>query len=176
MKCTNCNTENLLKACYCKECGQRFTKEEKQAAYDKTVFGIIDRIENLWGYLNLDFITGSRWFQLATIGVLAVYMAFVLITNGSKMKIMDSPDYDVAYLTDTKVWCISTGLDYVNVELYIPGKAETVDVITVDSSNVLVSQDTYSVEDSIVLMQNENLRYIVQAADKQMEVFVVTDN
>lgn len=173
MKCTNCNTENLLKACYCKECGTPFTSEQKQAAYDKTVFGIIDRIENLWGCLNLDFITGSRWFQLATIGVLAVYMAFVLITNGNQMKIMDSSQYDVTYLTDTKAWCLTTDREAVTVDLYIPGKAETVDVITVDSSNVFVSQDTYSMEDSIVLMQSENLHYIVQAADRQLEVFLV---
>ena len=173
MKCTNCNTENLLKACYCKECGTQFTDEQKEAAYNKTVFGIIDRIESLWGNLHLDFITGSRWFQLATIGVLAVYMAFVLITNGNQMKIVDSADYDVTYLTDTKAWCLTTDLDAVTVELYIPGKTETVDIITVDSNNIFVTQNTYSTDSSIVLMQNDNLHYIVQAADRQLEVYLV---
>ena len=173
MKCSKCNTENLLKACYCKECGQQFTEKQKQEAYNTTVFGLIDRIENIWGYLNLDFITGSKWFRGAVLAVLAVYVAFVMVTNGSKMKIMDSADYDVTYLTDTKVWCLSTELDNVTVELYIPGKTETVDVIAVGENNAFVSQNTYSVEQPIVLLKDENLHYIVQTADKQMEVYLV---
>ena len=173
MKCNNCNTENMLKACYCKECGQQFTQQEKEAAYNKTVFGIVDRICDIWGYLSLDFITGSRWFRGAVLAVLALYAGFVMITNGNKMKIMDSPAYDVAYLTDTKAWCVSSPQDEVTVELYIPGKAETVDVTALDGSNQTVFCSTYSAEDTILLSNTENLHYIIQAEDKQLEVYLV---
>lgn len=173
MKCNNCNTENMLKACYCKECGQQFTQQEKDAAYNKTVFGVVDRISDIWGYLSLDFITGSRWFRGLVLVVLALYMGFVMISNGNKMKIMDSADYDVTYLTDTKVWCLSAQQETVTVDLYIPGKAETVDVITLNQNNETVSYGTYSAEDTILLSNTENQHYIIQAEDKQLEVYLV---
>ena len=173
MKCSNCNTENMLKAGYCKECGQQFTQQEKDAAYNKTVFGFVDRLENIWGYLSLDFITGSRWFRAAVLVVLAVYAGFVMTANGNKMKIMDSDSYDVTYLTDTKAWCLSTQQESVTVELYIPGKTDTVEVIALNQNNETVFCNTYNVEDAILLSNTENQHYIIQAEDKQLEVYLV---
>ena len=49
MLCKKCNTENLLKADYCQSCGNIFTQEEKDAAYEKTIFGKYEKVEE---YLN----------------------------------------------------------------------------------------------------------------------------
>ena len=45
MFCKKCNTENLMKAEYCQACGNQFTPEEKNAAYEKTIFGKFEKLE-----------------------------------------------------------------------------------------------------------------------------------
>ena len=43
MKCTNCNTENLRKANYCRNCGKAFTQQEKGEAHKRSVVGKLEK-------------------------------------------------------------------------------------------------------------------------------------
>ena len=45
MKCKNCGKENLIKAQYCQDCGQPFTDQERQTAYDQTFWGKLDKLK-----------------------------------------------------------------------------------------------------------------------------------
>ena len=67
MKCTNCNTENLRKANYCKNCGQAFTQQEKDEARRRSVVGRLEKAEEVKGkadklkdILSLNFITDNE--------------------------------------------------------------------------------------------------------------------
>ena len=48
MICKNCNTENIIKAKFCQHCGSAFTDEQREEAYDRTIFGMIDKLEGLY--------------------------------------------------------------------------------------------------------------------------------
>ena len=37
MKCHKCKSENILKANFCQECGEKFTSKEKEEAYKREV-------------------------------------------------------------------------------------------------------------------------------------------
>ena len=66
MKCKNCNTDNLLKANYCKHCGTAFTQQEKDDARKASVVGRLEQAEELKGkadkisdILSMKFITDN---------------------------------------------------------------------------------------------------------------------
>ena len=50
MKCLKCGYENPITAEYCHMCGTAFTEQQRQEAYDRTIFGKLDRLENLKGW------------------------------------------------------------------------------------------------------------------------------
>ena len=50
MKCMKCGYENPTTAEYCHMCGTAFTEQQRQEAYDRTIFGKLDRLENLKGW------------------------------------------------------------------------------------------------------------------------------
>ena len=63
MICKECGTKNITKAQFCVHCGSAFTDEERQKAYDRTIFGKIEKLEKWKGYITLDFITGHPVFK-----------------------------------------------------------------------------------------------------------------
>ena len=67
MICKNCQTKNIKKAQFCRHCGEAFTDEQRQEAYDRTIFGKIEKLEKWKGYVTLDFITGATLIAVASI-------------------------------------------------------------------------------------------------------------
>ena len=86
MICKNCNSENLLKADYCRSCGSPFTQEEKEAARSKTLVGVLEKAEDLKDkadkisdILSLKFITDNVFVRLA---LLVLPFIFTMLTTG----------------------------------------------------------------------------------------------
>ena len=50
MKCKHCKTKNITKAHYCKHCGSPFIQEDRDKAYNRTIFGILTNIRKLKSY------------------------------------------------------------------------------------------------------------------------------
>jgi len=175
MKCKNCKTENIMKADYCKACGHQFTEKEKKKAYNRTVFGIIDNVLNLKSYITFDFITGNRWFKVASLLFLILYSVLVLKLNGSQIRILDSRDYDVEYNKTTKEYFLVTDEKQIGLNLYIPEKTDKVNLITVDSNDKLINEKEYSIDENIMLLYNDKEHYIIQSGRQELELYVIME-
>ena len=161
MICKNCNSKNLYKAHYCQNCGYAFTDEDREEAYSKTVYGLFNKLEDLYNTLTLDKITGSIVFKILSIVCVLVIGLFGVITNGNEMKILESEQYEVQYNTKTEEYYLLSELDEIGVSLYLPKEAEVLRVVELDSDNQQVNEDVYTMEDSIVLEQTSNKYEVV---------------
>lgn len=97
MQCRKCGNENIGSANYCRSCGQPFSEEERKAAYDKTIFGKLDKLEDLKGWLDFSKITGNRIVRAAFLICLLALVVFNVSRNGTHLAIGSSEDYTVAY-------------------------------------------------------------------------------
>ena len=172
MYCKKCWQRNIIKAEYCRGCGEPFTDEQREAAYNKTVFGWIDKFLELKAWTTLDPITGSKWFRIAVLAGIALYALAVLLVNGTHMRIMNSPDYDVQLNTSTGIYTLETETPTVALRLYLPQKVESYDVLTVTTDGQLLEQLTLDPEESPVLMYQPGTHYVVQTHNEHLQLQV----
>lgn len=125
MICKNCQTKNIQKAQFCSHCGKAFTDEQRQQAYDRTIFGKIEKLEKWKGYITLDFITGHPVFKTLVLVAILVWGLLLGRANGSQMLIMESETYRVQQHATTGEYYVLTEQDRVSVSLYLPRKAES---------------------------------------------------
>lgn len=172
MKCTNCNTENLRKANYCKNCGQAFTQREKDAAHKQSVVGKLEKAEEVKGkadkvkdILSLSFITDNVWVRLALI-VLPFVFSLVIgggAKGGDTMKIRDNGQYDVYYNTTTQEYFVEIDSGSVNLSLYVPKGTQQINVYFKESTDYEYQSGSYGLEDAIVVNENTNGYYTIEA-------------
>lgn len=172
MKCTNCNTENLMKANYCKNCGQAFTQQEKDAARKTSVVGKLEKAEEVKGkadkigdILSMKFITDNIFVRIAII--VAPFILSLVIGGGSSsgntMKIRDSGEYDVYYNTTTQEYFVEMDGSSVNLMLYVPKDTQQINVYFTESGGYEYQSGSYSVEDAITVNENSNGYYTIEA-------------
>ncbi len=179
MLCKKCNTENLLKADYCQACGNKFTQEEKDDAYGKTIFGKFEKLEEYISYLKpVELIKGNKFFRIGVLVVIVLYSLFVLKTNGNNLRIEESSNYEVLMNKDTQAYFLVSETASVNVDLHIPRKAESLTVYNVDNNGEILYSENYALESGLSLAVSEDYHYVIQAnfeKDVQsIEVYVVT--
>lgn len=172
MKCTNCNTENLRKANYCKNCGQAFTQREKDAAHSQSVVGKLEKVEEVKGkadkvkdILSLSFITDNVWVRLALI-VLPFVFSLVVgggAKGGDTMKIRDNGQYDVYYNTTTQEYFVEIDSGSVNLSLYVPKGTQQINVYFKESAGYEYQSGSYGLEDAITVNENTNGYYTIEA-------------
>ncbi|MBE6866191.1 MAG: zinc ribbon domain-containing protein [Ruminococcaceae bacterium] len=172
MKCTNCNTENLRKANYCKNCGQAFTQREKDAAHKQSVVGKLEKAEEIKGkadkvkdILSLSFITDNVWVRLALI-VLPFVFSLVIgsgAKGGDTMKIRDNGQYDVYYNTTTQEYFVEIDSGSVNLSLYVPKGTQQINVYFRETTGYEYQSGSYSLEDAITVNENTNGYYTIEA-------------
>ena len=172
MKCTNCNTENLRKANYCKNCGQAFTQQEKDEAHKRSVVGKLEKAEEVKGkadklkdILSLNFITDNVWVRLALI-VLPFMFSLVVgggVKGGDKIKIRDSNLYDVYYNTTTQEYFVDIDSGSVNLALYVPNGTQQINVYFKETTGYEYQSGSYGLEDAITVQENTNGYYTIEA-------------
>ena len=140
MICRNCQTKNIIKAQYCRHCGDAFTDEQRQEAYDRTIFGKIDKLEQWKGYLTLEFITGNPIFKTVVLVAILLWGFYLGRTNGERMLIMESDAYRVQQHVTTGEYYVLTDQDSVSVSLYLPRQAEEVQLQGIVDGEVVGEQ------------------------------------
>ena len=70
MICPNCSGKNNPSANFCRYCGYAFSEEERQASYNETVYGKIDKARKAADIVTLKVITDSIWFRILSIAVI----------------------------------------------------------------------------------------------------------
>ena len=146
MICKNCQTKNITKAQFCKHCGEAFTDEQRQQAYDRTIYGKIEKLEKWKGYVTLDFITGHPIFKTIVLVAILVWGLLLGRTNGNQMLILESEAYQVQQHISTGDYYVLTEQDSVSVSLYIPRQAETLLLQAVIDGQVAMEQ-TFTAEE-----------------------------
>ncbi len=104
MKCSKCKTDNAIKANYCKKCAKKFTKKEKEKAYQKTIYGKIDLFEKWYNRFTLTVILDHWIFKTLVIIFILSFGILFCLENGTHLKILGNDMYDIYYTKDNKAY------------------------------------------------------------------------
>ncbi|MDO4978881.1 MAG: hypothetical protein Q4E47_01850 [Candidatus Saccharibacteria bacterium] len=173
LKCAKCEFENRVTANYCYKCGKKFTKKEKEEAYEGTLTGKIDTADT---FLNKLDIRNHILFKIATVLVILASGFWYAIAYGLKFRILESNIYSIQYYEPAQEYYLLTDEDAIDVGLYIPGREQSVKVALVNQNNELISEKEISSEDSVRLNSNiEGHYYILTHGDEQLKVIVARE-
>lgn len=163
MRCNHCGHKNLYKANYCEKCGYKFDENYKTKAYDKTVYGLINKIEDIYSWLSLDKIFGNTYLKIFILLIVLFSTCSKIIENGNDFIIKENDSYIVQYnKTEDKYYIISNEY-YINLSLYIPKKTESIVVNEYNIDNVMQNSSDYTIEDSIVLLNEQDKYYVIES-------------
>ena len=161
MICKECQAKNITKAQFCQHCGSAFTDEDRQNAYDRTIFGMIDKLEEWKGYATLEFITGHPVFKTAVLVLILLWGLWLGRSNGNAMTILEGDTYRVQQNTDNGDYYILTEENQVPLNLYLPRQADL--TLQVWNADTMESQYTFAVEDEILLEVDTSMFFIIEA-------------
>ncbi len=154
MICTKCGKDNLIKANYCAQCGHAFSRQEKEAAYNQTIYGKLDRFDEVKSWVTLKKITGNFFVRLLVLACIAA-IGFLTHTNrGTEMKLLESNEYAIDWNSSRNEYYLYSDLDQVHLKLYLPGKPESIGVDVLDAEGNVISSETYSTDTEPVLEKN----------------------
>ena len=162
MRCKKCGFENPIKANYCRSCGAPFSEEDQRAAYDKTIFGKLDQIEKVKGWLDLSKITGNVFFRIAVLTVLAVLVIVNVQKNGNSLAIRNSDQYSIAYAKELDEYYLLTEQARVEVKIYLPKQTESL-TLQIVQDNAVLSEESIDPEQGITLARREDGYYVLTA-------------
>ena len=91
------------------------------------------------------------------------------------MRILDSREYDIEYNKTTKEYFLVTDENQIGLKLYIPEKAEKINLLTVDNNDTQLSNKEYQTDEKVTLTYNSDRHYIVQAGRQQLEIYVIME-
>jgi len=163
MKCNQCGHKNLYKANYCEKCGHKFDETIKSKAYDKTIYGLINKLEDLYSWLTLDKIFGNTYLKIFLLIVILFSTCTKIIQNGNNFIIKDNESYEVQYNKQKNQYYIISNEYYIDLSMYIPKKTESIVVTEYSINNEMLSSFSYTIEDSITLLNEQDKYYVIEA-------------
>lgn len=178
MICNECQTKNITKAQFCSHCGNAFTDVERQQAYDKTIFGILDKLEEWKGYATLEFITGHPIFKTAVLVLILLWGLWLGRTNGNDMIILEGDTYRVQQNTENGDFYILTEDNQIPLNLYLPQQAQALQLQMVENDAVIY-ETSFTVEDEIHLDSTDQAHYLITANygsySEQITIYVILE-
>lgn len=165
MKCSKCRCNNIVKANYCKSCKHKFSEEEKERAYSKTIFGKIEFIEKWYSRLTLQAVTGHIAFKVGSILLILFIGLYTLFTMGITTKILDSKDYKIYYNKELKEYylLVDESLLQVDVNLYRPNRLKKLNVLHYDANGKLLEKFSDTEDKNIVLKTYNEDYYVLES-------------
>lgn len=165
MKCESCKSKNVLKANYCQKCGKKFTEEEKEAAYNKTIFGKIDSIKKIFDVATLNAITGHIIFKIVSLLIVLGIGIYFLLSMGINTKILDSSYYEVFYNKESDEYylLVDDNKDSVELNIYRPNRAKEINVYTYDLNDKEKNKVVLSKDDKITLNTYQDDYHIIES-------------
>ena len=162
MICQQCGKKNITKAQYCGSCGAPFSQEQREKAYNKTIFGIIEKVEELKGYATLEAVTGHPVFRVAVLVLILVAGLLLGRPHGDHLTILKSDAYQVQQEMQTGEYYVLTEEDSLVLELYFPRKVENLTVRQYRGEKLMYER-SFSAEDAIALEKSHERTYVVEA-------------
>ncbi|MBR4035990.1 MAG: zinc ribbon domain-containing protein [Oscillospiraceae bacterium] len=180
MNCKNCKTKNITKAHYCKNCGKPFTQEDRDKAYNRTIYGVIKNARKLKSYATLSFITSKTWFKALTLAAILLYGVAQLKINGIEMKVRPSQYYNVQYNTVNKEYYITSEYQKIGLNLYLPKETSNIAVMQMDFDENVKNVQNYSQDDDIIINYSSENKYRIQAdftagGSQSIELYLINE-
>lgn len=128
MNCTKCNSELHYGDKFCNKCGEKVEKGAYDEIYKKTVWGKLDRMDDVWQTMTLKkFI--DHWITKSII-LLAVLVwgFFDAYTSIANIRFLESEDYKIEYNKKLDEYYIRTEKEVVDLNLYIPRASEKIEI------------------------------------------------
>lgn len=163
MICKHCKEKNIYKAQFCSKCGHPFSEKDREEAYSKTIFGMINKLEELYSWMSLDKITGSTLFKVASIAVVLGLGIVSVYKNGTEFRILDHDSYDVQYNTLTDEYYLLSNSDIIKVSLYLPGQSEEIKIVQMDEKGNILDSEVVSLTEEIQLVNDTKYIYRLEA-------------
>lgn len=159
MKCIKCQSKNINKANYCKNCGYHFSKEEQEAAKKRTLVGKIERLEKIYKTCTLQLITGNIIFKIVSLLLVLFIGIYFLFHYDNKVTILENANYQIQYNTKLDEYYLLVKDDETNLNLFIPNKIDNLEVKLLDEKNQELEHQTYQKDAKIKLKTNDNGSY-----------------
>ncbi len=170
MKCSKCHKKNIVKANYCRYCGNKFSEKEKTEARKKSLVGRFEMLKDWYEACTLKTITDDWRFKIAVLAVILGIGIYNFVTMGANLKIIDSDIYNLQYnKTEDSYYVIvdkenRDNIIQVALDLFIPNKIETLRLTHYDENGKVISNDTYEKGSQILVSANvSNNNYYVIA-------------
>lgn len=151
MKCKQCGHENLIKAKYCSSCGHAFTEEERQKTYNATIYGKINLMKKAKSWITLSAITSHPVFRILVLAGIIFFGFFSVTNQGTKMKLLQSDEYEIVYNKTRNEYYLFTDLDSVHLQIYLPGEPEGIRVDVLADNGTAADTKEYEVTEAPVL-------------------------
>ena len=161
MKCTVCQTENNYNANYCKVCGSAFTEKQKEDALNQTWIGKLNRIEDTISWLKLDKITGHPIFRILVLVCLALMLLSNVFFKNDDLILLPTEEYQVQYNAKENEYVLITDYNAVSLKLSLKQEPESIDIIAIDSNDVVIEDYSFQFTDSITLTNQKEISYII---------------
>lgn len=169
MKCSKCNRKNKKIAIYCKRCGTKFSEKEIKKARKNSIVGILDFLEKIYNICSLNIITDTLAFKILSIVVVFSIGIYSVILNGNHFKVKEGDNYSVQYNQTKEEYYIISESNQADIRLYIPSSVKDITVKEYNEES-LISEASFSKEDTICLDKNNNNYYLLEANyDKKKE-------
>ena len=160
MKCSCCSTENNYNANYCKACGTAFSQNQKEESLKKTWIGKLNQVEDLLKWIKLDKITGHPITKGAVLLILLGTCLFNIFFKTNDFIIQETSEYQLQYNIEKNEYYLFTDLSQISLQLKLKENAKTITIKTV-KDNEQIEETTYSLTDSISLVNEENTVYVI---------------
>lgn len=164
MKCPKCNTKNSPKANYCMSCKRKFTEEEQEKAYNKTIFHFFDKLEDVYSKISLEFITDHILFKIGSLLLVLGIGIYFYFTKGINTTILDSNQYDIYKYKDSSEYylVVKDDIDSTSLNLYIPNRAEKIIITEYDETGKNLKKINYKKKKELKLTPSTKEYYTIQ--------------
>ena len=170
MICRECKTENRIKANFCTHCGHPFTDAERDAAYAKSIYGRFEMLEDLWKTVSLDKITGSSIVKVLSLVAVLVLGGYSVLKNGTQFRPLEHDSYELQYNQKVNEYYLISQQDNIQLQLYLPKQADEVTIVQLNENNELLSTETFSLSEDIILLNQSDVLYQIEAESKIIQV------
>lgn len=151
MICPNCSRDNISSANFCRYCGHSFSEDDRQAAYESSVYGKLDKAKKAKDIVTLSVITDSLWFRILTIALILALGIWLRTSGVHGFRLESSDDYEIQYLEETDTYYLIAEEDTVPLRLIVPYGTKSLKVKELDEEEDVVSSDSFDLDEGVTL-------------------------